>query len=255
MAYHPLNLPDSLPKEIRGAIDGGAEPLLRNVHAMLRLPLPEVGLGAGCGFSITNNLLSIVSGASVLLYSHEGGSAALFKAFLTDFYPWDSEPARDGLCVGSQAADELYAEYRNPFAHALGISIRTVTPTTRVLERRPYQLKVKRWIVGDRDEGKHIGVTEAGIEELEAADRRRPSWLPATLTVQPHKKVTCPEALYWGTRKAIEAICRDDARMQRAEEFMERARIAAPPMTPPQTAPAAQDGIGRWTSSKRSSTS
>lgn len=47
----------------------------------------------------------------------------------------------------------------------------------------------------------------------------------------PFLKATCPRddrcALYWGTRKAIEAICRDSGRMQAAAEFLKDARIAA----------------------------
>src|SRR5688572_4105235 len=77
--YRPLALPEDLPDTVRLGIDAGAEPLLRDVHTMLRLPMPAADLRAGCGFSIVNNLMSIVSGASVLLYSSQGHSGAIFK--------------------------------------------------------------------------------------------------------------------------------------------------------------------------------
>jgi hypothetical protein len=224
VTYRRLSLPDDVPQVVRRVIDAGAEPLLRDVHTMLRLPLAESELRAGCGFSIVNVLLSVVSGASVLLYSPQGGSGFLFRRFLADYYPWASEPERAGACVGEEAAEKLYDEFRNPFAHALGISVKTESATTRALVPRSFVLKVKRVVVGD-PAGVHTGLSETAIEEIEAAEQR-PSWLPATLIKQPHKIVTSPEALYWGIRKAIEAICRDPSRMQAAEEFLKDARIA-----------------------------
>jgi hypothetical protein len=56
---------------------------------------------------------------------------------------WHTEPKRDGMAVGREAADERYDEYRNPFTHALGISVRT-QGAKRSLVPRGYLVKVKR---------------------------------------------------------------------------------------------------------------
>jgi hypothetical protein len=222
MTYRKLSLPDDLPDAVRGAVDAGAEPFLRDVHTMLRLPMPAAGLDAGCGFSILNTLLSVVSGASVLLYSPHGGSGSLFKRFLVDYYPWASEPSRDGLCVGEEAAEELYDEFRNPFAHALGISVKEQKgekgQKMRALVPRSYLLKVTR-MAGAGEPAQSNGISEAITEHLESVGAR-PIWLQPTLIKQPHKIVVNAEALYWGTRKAIEAICRDPARTAAAAEFL-----------------------------------
>jgi hypothetical protein len=206
---------------VRQAIDVGAEPLFRDIHTMLRLPLPASGLDAGCAYSIFHVLLSIVGGASVLFYSAQGGSGSLFRQFLLQFYPWNLEPKRDGLCVDEEAVDQLYEEFRNRFTHALGLAVKTQKDMkTRRLEERATKLVVKR--LTDGRMGLNAGLSEAMIEQLEMDGR--PSWLsPSLVRDSPYKIIGCPEALYWGIRKATEAVCRDQDRMQRAAEFLGRA--------------------------------
>jgi hypothetical protein len=81
--YRPLALPEDLPDTVRLGIDAGAEPLLRDVHTMLRLPMPAADLRTGCGFSIVNNLMSIVSAprsCSTLRKAIQAQSSRLFSS-------------------------------------------------------------------------------------------------------------------------------------------------------------------------------
>jgi hypothetical protein len=124
-----------------------------------------------------------VSGASVLLYSADGHSGALFRDFLADYYSWELEPERDGLAVRSEAVKILWREYRNPFAHAMGMSVRDKGFILKLVPRT-YAVKVLRQT--DSPSATASGLSEIQIEEIEQAPRR-PSWLPPTLINQRHK--------------------------------------------------------------------
>lgn len=90
MAYEELVLSSSIPKIVEEFIREGVEPHLRDINAMLRLPLPEAGLEAGCNFAIAQVLLNIVSGISTTLYRQKGPSGKLFKELLdTEYWPID----------------------------------------------------------------------------------------------------------------------------------------------------------------------
>jgi hypothetical protein len=219
MSYRPLTLPADFPAECKRVIDEGIEPAFADVHAMLRLPLPSAGLRAGCGFAVTQVLLAVVSGASVMLYSHKGKSGKLFCDFLNDHYPWDDEPEREGLAKGDPAAKVLWKEYRNPFAHDLGLSIQNRNGVRRMVTQS-HVVKVKRTL--NAKKARDTGPNERRVEELEA-DGARPGWLPPTLIHQSHKRVLCAEALYRGVRRAVLSLCKDRARMDAAAYFISSA--------------------------------
>jgi len=220
MSYRSLPLPADLPPECKRVVAEGIDPAFADVHAMLRLPLPSVGLHASCNFAAAQVLLAVMSGSSVMLYSHTGGSGELFRSFLTDFYPWDDEPKREGLSTGEAAAKVLWREYRNPFSHDLGISIQKRDGVRRMVIQS-YAIKVKR--LRNANKARPTGPNEAAIEQIEA-DGARPAWLPATLIDQPYKRVLTVEALYWGVRRAVLSLCKDRARMDAAAAFIASAK-------------------------------
>lgn len=230
MAYQPIQPPANTPEIIRQLLRAGVDPFFADVHAMLRLPLPSAEIGAGCGFAIAHVLLATVSGLSVLLYQSQGGSGKLFREFLEQYYPWHDEPKLQDVALGHAAAETLYDEYRNHFTHALGLAVE-VKGGNRKLAPREYVIKVLRKVVSHSPDGNdNQGVREIQIEELETENVVRPKWLVPTLIAAPHKRVLSVEALYWGVRKAIIAVCGDEDRMAEAANF-----LTGPKPRPPET--------------------
>jgi len=52
----------------RNLILGVEKSSFSDVHAMLRLPLKSVALGAGCNFAIAHVLMAVIGGVSATLY-------------------------------------------------------------------------------------------------------------------------------------------------------------------------------------------
>ncbi len=59
MSYQKVQVPVGTPSELVQLIQRHIDPLLADVHTMLRLPLPTVGLGASCNLSSALVLLSV----------------------------------------------------------------------------------------------------------------------------------------------------------------------------------------------------
>ena len=74
MAYRPLAIDRATPPRVKALIRALESHYLSDVHTMLRLPDVDRDLVAGCSFAITQVLAAVVSGISVTLYSHNGGS-------------------------------------------------------------------------------------------------------------------------------------------------------------------------------------
>lgn len=122
MAYQLLVLSPTTPPVVQRFIRSQVDMQFHDIHCMLRLPLLEHDLGAGCNFASANVLLAIVSGLSALLTSSldtSGKSGVLFKRILLDYYPWDVQPPQ-GSAI-KRSIDHLYQYFRNPLAHSLGI--------------------------------------------------------------------------------------------------------------------------------------
>ena len=107
------------------------EPFLRDVHAMLRLPIEEIeGLNTGCNFPSTLTLLEVVGGVSQELYLDPEERAgrprkykndtARFKGLLEEYFPWAEEPEDSRKIIGKDAAEVLYRAFRCALAHNLG---------------------------------------------------------------------------------------------------------------------------------------
>jgi hypothetical protein len=211
MAYKRLSLSVDTPQNVENFIRYGVEDLyFRDVHCMLRLPLVEYGLDAGCNFAATNFLLSLVGGVSTVFYDQKGLDDEKYRGVLHDHYPWDEEP--QGLGVES-VTDVLYRTYRNPLAHSLALT------NTKKIGRGPNAQVVRTTPRVPSAIAKRL-LTEAQIEELECSTAR-PTFLKPTLEVDINGAFTLhPEGLYRGCRRMVENLTADQARMTVAAAFI-----------------------------------
>ena len=204
MPYKSLDLAPSTPPAVRRLIDRLEKLSFSDVHTMLRLPVPNYRLHAGCNFAITHVLTTAIGGISTTLYRHGSNDGERFKGLLIQHYPWALEPPQD--VSPAEAARVIYEVIRNPLTHDLGLDLRG--------KAKGLKVKVKRW---QRPHQKG-GMPEKWIEQLEAG-RVRPSISPA-VTVRADAQVLLVEALYWGVRRMVESMTRDASLMTRAESFL-----------------------------------
>jgi hypothetical protein len=207
VAYQELTLDPTTPEVIERIIREGLEPQLRDLHALLRLPIEQIGLVSGCNFVACHTLLAILSGISVMLFNQRGGSGELFNRLLNEIY-WPIDPP-----FGVEPKDAsyiLYKEFRNPLTHSIGISIEH-NRGQRKIEPRQNQFVIEK--VG--------GLEEGAIEAIERS-RDRPRHIQ-TLRVANGRTVLLVEGLYWGVRRTIEILTRHHDLMDQAEVFLKPA--------------------------------
>lgn len=208
MPYAAVPCPSHLPPGVRAAVNRLEEQYLREVHVMLRLPIPNYRLDSTCTFSCAQVLMAVVAGMSTMLYAHRDSKpGADFKGLLVAFYPWSQEP---NLAVtAAQGAQIMYDVFRNPLVHNLGAHVRRRATTPSV--------KIKR---GGRKVGAG-GLTEAMISKLEQPTR--PAGVSAVITVRPgDATVLFVEPLYWGVRTMLASLLTDAPRMQKAEAYLHK---------------------------------
>ena len=206
MAYQKLALDPATPPTVRRLVERLEGLFFGDVHTMLRLPIPNYRLNAGCNFAIAQVLAAAISGVSVTLYSHTGGKGHRFKSLLIDYYPWNREPA--SVITPQTGAETIYSIFRNPLTHDLGLDIEKKARTPTV--------KIKRLST----KNKTRGLPEKKIEQLESTMGRFN--MSAALTIRSDATVLLVEALYWGIRSMVETISRDQTRMAAAETFLVR---------------------------------
>lgn len=194
MAYTSLQLPHTLSPGFTYIVRNQLEPLLSDVHAMLRLPIDtEDGLQAGCNLSAASTLLSVVSGASVTIYNsggltQRGNRGELFRQLLINHYPWNQERHYTNGRFDADAASDLYDLFRNPLSHALGIfGPNEIPPGHRVVIEKG-------------------SISESEILILETTTVRPSSWPWPTLRRDGNDYVLWVRAFYWGVRKMIEDL-------------------------------------------------
>lgn len=202
MGYQPLALHLSTPLSVKRLIDRLERLSFSDVHTMLRLPVRNYRLDAGCNFAIAQVLMTAIGGISTTLYRQGNSDSERFRGLLRDHYQWQLEPTRD--VTADEAARIIYQVFRNPLTHDLGLDLHGRSTGIKV--------KVKRL---QRSQG---GLPELWIEKLEKA-KTRPR-MSSTVTVRPDAKVLLVEALYWGLRRMVEAMTRDAQLMGRAEAFL-----------------------------------
>ena len=206
MGYQLLRLPETIPPRVKLLVRHAIEPQLRDIHSMFRLPIKEYGLEAGCNFAIAHNLLSLISGVSVMLYEQNGWSGELFRGFMDDVY-WKIDPPA-GI-EPADATDILYDEFRNPFAHVLGFAVDFDRDTQkRHVKRRGFRLVIK----------KYENLTEETLV-LREVSIVRPK-MSSTLRVVGGTTTLLVDGLYWGLRRAVDQLLADRDRVQRAEHFL-----------------------------------
>ena len=100
MPYQQLPLPPGTPPDLERVVRVQLDPILADVHAILRLPIKgEFGLEAGCNLSAVLVLLEVVGGVSVELSDNPYLSklderkrrAERFKHLLEHHFPWDDD--------------------------------------------------------------------------------------------------------------------------------------------------------------------
>lgn len=209
MAYHELSIPHGTRPDDERFVRDRLEPFLRDVHAMLRLPIPRVlGLDADCSRTCTLTLLAVVGGVSKELYLDPGeqrrgkrkykDDTARFKEVLIAHFPWSQEPRTGQEIVGERAADVLYRGYRCALAHNLG--------------RIEYKDFGGIFKVGKGP------LLEEEIEAIERSRERPSSWTNPTLQVirgaggQEERKLKV-KCLYWGVRNMIEDVLATRAKL------------------------------------------
>ncbi len=204
MPYVPLTLDAATSPRVLNTVRRLEAHFFSDVHCMLRLPIPNYRLFAGCNFAITQVLTAAIGGISTTLYSHSGSKGQRFRGVLTDYYPWDRDPPSP--LTAAQRADIIYSIVRNPLTHDLGLDLEKKAKTP--------QVKIKR--LGTNN--KTRGLPERTIERLEATHRRFA--MSGTVVVRADATVVLVEALYWGLRCLVESLTRDSARMAQAEAFL-----------------------------------
>jgi len=206
MPYRPLATTRA-PKSIRVFVAKHIDMQFADVHAMLRLPLTEDGLEAGCNFSCVSTLCGLIAGASTIFYSQSGSNRDRFRGVLNDYYPWTLQPK--GGASQSESVEAIYADYRNPLAHAWAVSTKEVGkhPNKRVI------MDGSARVLGVVKQA----LTEEAVATLEAPSGRAPSWLtPVVVRNAAGGFDLYPHSLYWGTRRMVERLTRDRTRMQQA---------------------------------------
>ncbi len=218
MPYRPLAATRA-PKSIRDFVSKHIDMQFADVHTMLRLPLNGDGLEAGCNFACVSSLCGLIAGASTIFYSQSGSNAERFKGVLNDFYPWRLQP--NGGATQSESVAAIYSDYRNPLAHAWAVSTKEVGkhPTKRVI------MDGSAKVLGVVKQA----LTERAVAALEAPTGRAPSWLtPVVVRNAAGGFDLYPHSLYWGTRRMVEKLTRDRARMRQTVALFATMRTPLP---------------------------
>ena len=171
---YSLQLGSFATPEVRATLNRAVRPHLHDVRAMLRLPMPEVGITAGCNFAAVHVLVNVISGLSRLMGPSHSNSGKAFIAFVRRWYPWKMEPS-----LGYRAqrgSDTLYKQFRTGFVHDLGLLLDSVPLKQKGKQRSTFRLKGKRLGVS-----KLPSLSSRHLEELDDT-LSRPSWLAPTVS-------------------------------------------------------------------------
>ena len=205
--FLPTRVDPGTPHAVRVFVDQVVDLYLMDVHAMLRLPRPEVSITEGCNFAIAAVLLNVISGVSVVLFKPgtEGGDRGqLFRETTSRLYPWDKEPA-GAIRDPAEGAKLLYQSFRNPLAHAFGLQ-----------DPEPAEpLKIARF--------KTPGFAEDELKAIEESTERPNDalWNVPTLARDADRTLSLQvEPFYWGVRELVRALTADADRMAVAERYL-----------------------------------
>lgn len=198
MPYQLLRLSDDTTPTVKDFVRKHLDMQFHDVHCMLRLPMPAVGLDAGCNFAIASVLLSLVSGLSSWLKNgihKRGESKECFLELLKNYYPWELQ-LPTGIKDIERCGQDLYDCFRNQLAHTCG------------LNERNYQLFISK---------SRESHSDATLEMLEQS-RKSPGTALSYSSVQcSGEEVTRIELFvdnfYWGVREMLERLSADKHQM------------------------------------------
>jgi hypothetical protein len=191
-------------------INDQIEMQFKDAHSMLRLPVPQSALEAGCNFAGANCLLSLISGLSSLLtpaFDTSRISGRKFGEVMKTYYPWDIQPT-----VGDTAPHgidgtitHLYQYFRNPLAHSLGIKT-----------KGNYLVRIEKGPLSESD-----------IEQLEnntSSPGPAISYSPITISGENIEKIGLNVPyLYWGVREMLHRMTQDGRLMRSVESNLQNA--------------------------------
>jgi hypothetical protein len=211
MAYTEVTVPDHVGPCVRWVVREALDPRLSDVHALLRLPLPELGIRTAGHFTIVTALFECIEGVSAVLFPRTGNSGEAFLECMQRHYRVEgNEPS--GALPTDKVATELLFTFRNPMQHCLGLALK---PPDRQGIREPLVMQHELLVFREA-----FSLSEAEIEALE-----RPTWptrlrLPTLQMHVPDTMFLCVEALYVGTRRLIQSVLADVRAMVHAEEYL-----------------------------------
>ena len=209
MSYQPLTLDEKTPSVVERFVRQHLEMQFHDIHCMLRLPLPEVDIKAGCNFAVANSLLSLVSGLSAFLTENidtSGNSGSKFKEVLLNYYPWDLQPPVNS--TKERSVDHLYEYFRNPLAHSLGIR-----------SKGNFLIVIAK---GNLSEQKIEKLEQSTIPQAQAIE-----YTPITLNNEQIERITLyVEYFYWGVREMLKRLSMDAAQMQKTEQGLKSLGLA-----------------------------
>jgi hypothetical protein len=182
---------------VKSSLHLAVRPHLQDVRAMLRLPLPEAGITAGCNFAAVHVLLNVLSGLSRLMGASPTRSDAAFRTFVARWYPWRLEPSRSSFRQ-KRGTKVLYDSFRTGFAHDLGLLLETGPIDRRGRVRSKFRISGRQLGVA-----KQPSLSTAVLNELDEV-MVRPNWLGPTVTADGKVGLLVDAvALYWGVRRLL----------------------------------------------------
>ena len=209
MSYQPLTLDEKTPTVVERFVRQHLEMQFHDIHCMLRLPLPELDIKAGCNFAVANSLLSLVSGLSAFLTENidtSGNSGSKFKEVLQNYYPWDLQPPVNS--TKERSVDHLYEYFRNPLAHSLGLR-----------SKGNFLIVIAKG-----------NLSEQEIEKLEQSatpHAQAIEYTPITLNNEQIEQITLyVEYFYWGVREMLKRLSMDAVQMQKTEQGLKSLGLA-----------------------------
>lgn len=201
MSYRQLSLDGNTPAVVERFVRQHLEIQFHDIHCMLRLPLPEQDIKAGCNFSVANSLLSLVSGLSAFLTANidtSGNSGSKFKEVLLNYYPWDLQPPVNS--TKERSVNHLYEYFRNPLAHSLGLR-----------RKGNFLIVIAKGVLSEKQ-----------IEELEQSatpHAQAIEYTPITLNNEQIEQITLyVEYFYWGVREMLKRLSSDTKQMKKTEQ-------------------------------------
>ena len=182
---------------VKASLHLAVRPHLQDVRAMLRLPLPEAGITAGCNFAAVHVLLNVLSGLSRLMGRSHKNSGKAFETFVRRWYPWRLEP-RPSPYRQKRGTTVLYASFRNGFAHDLGLMLETTSVDAR--DRLTSRFRTAGPQLGV---AKQPSLTSPQLLELDDVSAR-PAWVGSTIVREGGSRLLVNAvALYWGVRRLL----------------------------------------------------